>query len=67
MSKISEKTWVSLGLVITLLGGVVWLTTIWMQSEANARSIQKIEEKQTTIDLIQTDIAVIKTKLEGIE
>ena len=43
MNKITDRTVVSLGLVITIIGGVIWLTTIFNQSDANAFSIKEIK------------------------
>lgn len=67
MRIIRESTAVSISLLIAIIGGAVFIVRASFQGEANASAIQKLESKQTAIEQIQTDIAVIKTKLESIE
>lgn len=68
MGKLTEMTLVPLGMAIISIGGAAaWLTTIHVQMDANAASIQSIEEKQTEyskdIRQIAVDIAEIKGEL----
>lgn len=67
MGKISESTTVSIGVLIALIGGAAYVTFVAFQGTANAVAIQELKASQSHIDEIQTDIAVIKTKLERIE
>lgn len=39
---ISENTWVSLSLVIAILGGVAWLTSIFFQNRSNGKEIERL-------------------------
>lgn len=41
--QISERTSVTLGLVITLLGGIAFVTRIHFQTTANANSLQELK------------------------
>lgn len=54
--------------IIAIGGGAAWLTTVHVQMEANAASIQSIEAKQERyaddIHRISIDIAEIKGELK---
>lgn len=52
MNKVTEKTLVPISLVTTIVGGVVWLTTLWYKTEANAAEIAQI--KQTSTEIVKT-------------
>jgi type II secretory pathway pseudopilin PulG len=45
-SKITESTAVSLGVVVALIGGVLWLGSINAQGQANSRAIEELKERQ---------------------
>jgi hypothetical protein len=69
---INEKTPIPIGVAIALIGGgAVWLTTIALQTNANAKYIELIEQRQLkyneSIQSIERDIAIIKVKSELIE
>jgi hypothetical protein len=64
---ITEKTRISIGLLVTLAGGIGWLTNIHSASSANSESLKVLQTKVDSLTAIQTDIAVIKNKLENIE
>lgn len=49
MKVISENTLIPISLVITILGGVVWLTTLWFRSEAHAEMIAEIRAEQKSL------------------
>lgn len=67
MSQITEKTRITLGMVVTLLGFSAWLTQIYFQGTANADSIREIKDRQSKIETIQTDVAVIKSQMQTIQ
>lgn len=67
MTSISEKTRVSLSLVIMVVAGLVPFAFVAFQGSGNAKAIDEIKIKQEKIDGIATDIAVIKNKLDNIE
>jgi hypothetical protein len=61
---ISEKTAVSMGLVITLLGGVAFITSIYNQSIANASDIQELKSSISyKIDRIENKLDYIIERL----
>ena len=66
-NRIDESTAVSITMVLAILGGVGFVTYVAFQSDATARAVEVLQKKQDNIDLIVTDIAVIKTKLDSIE
>ena len=68
MELLSEKTLIPVGLaVVAIGGGSMWLTSLHFETVAVAKEVQVISRKQDVLDGIQTDLAVIKTKLEKIE
>lgn len=69
LKKFSEHTVVpmSLGLAFIVAAGVWEVGHYSFQAEANAREIEILKSKQDAIGSIQTDIAVIKAKLESID
>lgn len=46
ISKITENTLLPISLVVVLIGGVFWLTSIYNQTVANAQDILNIQETQ---------------------
>ena len=46
MKEITERTFIPISLVITLLGGVVWLTTLNAKTDVNLDSFGRVEKKQ---------------------
>ena len=68
MTKITEKTLIPLSLVISIVGGVFWLTTMWADTQANALTIEKIEFKQEKFSRAVVDkLDDIKDRLARIE
>lgn len=63
---ISENTLWTTGMVIIVLGFAAWLTAIWFQGNASAKAIDALQNKQDAVQLIQTDIAVIKVQLQDL-
>lgn len=61
---ISESTLIPISLVITLGGGLMWLTTIYNLTSANEKAIQRVETKQ---DIYNDNLAIIRDKLSTIE
>jgi hypothetical protein len=67
MKKITESTLVPISLVITLFGGVMWLSALWFREEANAQAIAEV--KQVIKDdraTLRDDIKHINDKLDKI-
>ena len=46
---LSEKTLIPISLVITIIGGVVWLTTLWFRTEAQAQNIAEVKAEQKSL------------------
>lgn len=67
MKALSESTPVTLGLVISLVGAVIAITTISNKTEANTTDIKRLEIKQDAFMQIREDIAAIKVKVDTIE
>jgi hypothetical protein len=75
VQKITENTLLPISLVITLVGGVFWLTTIYSQSNANAVEIKEMKTKQELIiqelsekqTLMLDRLARIEGRLESIQ
>lgn len=70
MKEITERTLVPLSLVITLVGGVSWLTTIHAQGQANAEVLVEVKNKQDkyeeNLKAILNQLAEIKGELKRI-
>ena len=71
MSELTERTKITLGLAVVAIGGAaVWITSISINVAESSTKLQKIETQQTqylqSIQLIQTDLAVIKERVESV-
>lgn len=66
MSTIDDKTKIAVGLLLPLIGGIAWLSSIDSQGKANAMVIQQIQVKVDKAENMAVDIAVIKTQLAEI-
>lgn len=67
--KLDEYTNIPIGIAIIIIGGgAAWMTSIAIQTQANARSLDLIEQRQIdynkSISKIETDLAIIRTKTE---
>lgn len=65
--KITENTTVSLAVVLSFLGGVAYVTYVAASEQENGRRLEKLESRQSVIEQMSTDLAVVRTKVEGIE
>jgi len=64
---ITQSTLLPISLVITLAGGIIWLSALWYREEVNAASITEI--KQVIKDdkaILREDIRLIHEKLDRI-
>ncbi len=65
--KISEQTTVTIGIVIALLGGSVFISKIYFMSDATAYAVSEVKADQRKyfedIAEIKRDVAIIKEKL----
>jgi hypothetical protein len=72
MNFISDSTKVPLGLALAVIGGGAgWLTNIAFQTNANAKTLEVMEKKHDlyleSLQRIETDLAVVRGKVEWIE
>jgi hypothetical protein len=65
--KITENTMVSISVLTFLCGGIYWLSNIALQTQANAQDLSRLSDKQSVVEQMATDIAVIKEKIIVIE
>ena len=67
MRKPLEAIFYAISIGAIAIGGIFWLTMIYYQGDANAHAIIGLQDKQNTILQMQTDIAVIREKIDRIE
>ena len=71
---INRNSYVSLSLVITLIGGVVWITAIYANAKMNTKALGKLNKKVIDLEktynddvkIVKNDLGVIKGQLETI-
>jgi len=64
---IGDRTKFTFAAVVVLLGFGAWLTTIYIQGQANASEISEIKSKMERIEALEIDIAVIKQDVKTID
>jgi len=64
---ISDRTKLTVGVVAMIVGFGTWLTTIYIQGQANASEISEIKSKMDRIEALEIDIAVIKQDVKTID
>jgi hypothetical protein len=64
---ISDTTPITLKIVLTVVSGVVFIALVAARGESNAKAIDELKAKQSTIDKIAIDVAVTRSKVETIE
>lgn len=50
MAKITENTTLSIGLVIVLVGGVFWFSSIYFKTDANAAAVTELVKFVKSVD-----------------
>lgn len=65
MKAITEKTLIPLSLVMTLIGGVFWLTSIYFEAKAANSSITEIKQKQDSYTETLNSIDKRLSRIEG--
>lgn len=65
---ITEKTAISVSLMVVIVGGVIWLSNIFFLADNTAKALEKVTIKQDKysedISEIKRDISVIKQILK---
>ncbi len=64
MKPITENTAISIGLVVTLVGGIFWISSMFALASNTAEKAAKLEQKQ---DVVASDIAEIKLDIAVIK
>lgn len=64
---IDNRTAVSIGLVVTIIGAVWFISSLFYKVDSNTDRIDKLESAVNQMSEIQSDINVIKSKLDNIE
>lgn len=65
MKTFTEGTFIPVSLVIVAMGGMMWLTTLYAKTEANALTLTKIEQKQDAYNQSMELIIRKLTRIEG--
>lgn len=70
-SYLSPKTWVPLGFVLSILGGVVWLSVMWSDGKRNTDDIREIKadirDLQTAQSAFNTNLVRLEQILQRID
>lgn len=68
LKMITEKTAISVSLMVVIVGGVIWLSNIFFLADNTAKALEKVVVKQDRysedIATIKQDIGVIKQILK---
>ena len=56
-----------IGIIMAIISLTVWLTGLGLRVEASVESLKKVEKKQEMLELIQSDLNLIKYKLTEID
>lgn len=74
VNKITENTYISVGVLIFIIGGASWITTVAARVEdvrdeqhAIEKRLDQTDRKLEAIEAIRTDVAVIREKVETLE
>lgn len=62
---INESTSISVGLLITLVGGIFWLSTLYAKTEATAKAVERIEIRQNKYNDTVGEINERLSRIEG--
>lgn len=64
---ISQETLLPLGMVLSMLGAAWGAGYFYFEVKAHARAIEELKAKQDVVNMIATDVAVIRVKVERME
>lgn len=64
MKAITEKTAIPISLIIVMIGGIVWLTSVYAKVEANTTELSRVRTQIEIISQIDRRLAVIETELK---
>ena len=63
MSVVTDKTKITVAVLVPIIGFAVWLTTMYFQTSANAYAIVEIRRGQDRFVEMAADIAVIRVQM----
>lgn len=63
----NEKAVIPISLVGSIIGAAIWINTVALKTDANAKLIEKLETKQQMIENISSDLQIIKYRLDQID
>lgn len=66
MAVIGENTKFTFAVLVALLGFASWMTTIYMDGQANAKELVEVKETVNKLESLTTDVAVIKAEVHQI-
>lgn len=67
MKSISESTMLPISLIITILGGVFWITSMYAETKYNTASIVKMETKLEYLQSIDRRLAIIEDQIKRLK
>lgn len=62
---ISENTPISISLLISIIGGIVWISNISAKAESNSQAVHRIEENQREYTKNLQEINERLSRIEG--
>lgn len=65
---VTEKILIPVHLAVVVIGGgTIWLTTIWLKTEAHSETLSRVEVKLNAVETIDGKINEIRERLVRIE
>lgn len=64
MKSISENSKITIGLLVAVIGGIVWVSKMYFLAESNASVLEKVQQKQ---EIYTTDIGAIRESIVKIQ
>ena len=65
MKKITEETLIPLGLVIAMIGGIFWLSSIYFETKTSANDIKDLKAQQELYNQTLSNIDHRLSRIEG--
>lgn len=64
--KIDENTKISVGILISLLGGAAWLTSVHLQSVSTADEVKEIKQDVKELREMKSDVEIIRRDVKRV-
>lgn len=62
-----EKAVIPISLLGSIIGASVWINTVAIKTDANAKLIEKLEYRQQVLENISSDLQIVKYRLDQID